>query len=227
MLKEIFAWVDAYGPEAVVGIAAGAAAYLLYDKSVAYYFDKRLLDHKYDKEDLAYMERRKADLQAQDFFSNITFKLNVDIPAEHFSEDPVRSEIHKAILSVLMQAYYDNMLEFVKEVDISWNRMDWSIALNNKNYETIEQFKERAVAQDIPKEAVRLFLVWFTPYIQQIYFYIKKISTMQNKNSVENTNIFLLLLELILMNTLADIQKLTIFNGNLTGMEYKGKIIEG
>ena len=231
MISTILSWIEEYGVESIVVLVVLGAGYILYEQYIKYIFQNKLNKHKSTKkqkeEEIFLRRRRKDDLKSQEFFSNIEFKLNVDIPSEEFSHDPPRSELLRDFMKNLLSAYHSNMMNFVVHLDIEWDKIEWCQELNDTNYKTIDDFKSKCVEQNIPQEAIKRFLVWYTPYMQQIFFYIRKISSMQNKNSVENTNTFLLLLELILMNALSDITKFSAFNGDLDGLEYKGNVIGG
>lgn len=227
MLSEIFSWIERYGTDTAIILVVCAAIYAFYDKYLSYWFSRRLRkeakkDSNTEKE---FIEKRKNNLKNQEFFSNIHFKMNIDILSETFSEDPIRSQLYRDILVVLFKCYYDSVANFIKIVDHEWDKDQWARALNKEMIAVIETFKEQAVVEEIPEPAVKSFLLWYSPYMQQVYFYIRKIRGMGNRNAIENTNTFLLLLELILTNVVSDIQKYTVFNGKLKGIEYKGNIV--
>jgi hypothetical protein len=227
MLSEILGWVEKYGTDTAFILLGAAILYGLYDKYLSYFFSRKL--RKERNEDInergEFVEKRKNDLKNQEFFSNIHFKMNVDILTEDFSKDHVRSELFRDILVLLFKCYYDSMANFIKVVDPNWDKDQWTRALNKEIIKVVEIFKERAIVENIPPEAIERFLLWYSPYIQQIYFYIRKIREMGNRNAIENTSTFLLLLELILTNVMSDIQKYSVFNGKLDGLEYKGNVI--
>lgn len=228
MFSEVLKLLENYGLGTVVVLAVCAVLYGFYDKYLSFYFNDKLNKRKQrtkDKDEEQCIERRKNSLKDQEFFSNVQFKMNVDLVSEEFSKDPVRSELFKDIIRILFQAYYDTMLNFVKTVDPEWTKDEWARTINKEMLVAIEKFNERCQLENIPPEAVKRFLLWLSPYMQQVYFYIRKVRGMGNRNAIENTNTFLLLLELILTNVLSDVQKYTIFNGSLKGLEYKDSVI--
>jgi len=227
MISSIINWIEQYGPESIGVLAILVGLFVLYEQYVKYFFEKRLKSKNRSqyKEEREHLDRRKADLPEQEFFSNILFKLTVEIPSENFSEDAVKSELFRDIMRQLLGSYHSYMIEFVSEIDVEWDRATWNSRLNDKHYKIVENFKVNALESGVPALAIKRFMVWYTPYMQQIFFYVKKVSAMHNKNSIENTRTFLLLLELILMNALTDIVKSPVINGDLDGIEYKGNVI--
>lgn len=217
-----------YGTEGIIIVCFIGGLYAVWEAYVKYIFQKKYKD--YDNKNNShnenlFLEERKKALHTQEFFPNIQFKINVDIPSEEFSSDEVMRCLYKNIMLSLFESYYDNMSEFVKSLDISWDKNEWANALNTTNYKIIEDFKAICAQREIPKEAVKYFIIWYTPLMQQIYFFVRKIAAMNNKSSVENTNTYLLLLELILMNTLSDVKNFDILDNEFEGLEYKGNII--
>lgn len=227
-MANILEFFKDYGVEGILALAIAGGLYVLWESYVKYIFQKKYSEYDNKNNTQAeneYLEDRKRALQTQEFFSNIQFKMHVDIPSEEFSTDEVRRCLYKNIMMALFEAYYNNMLEFVRGIDVSWDKHEWSNALNDVNYKIIEDFKAGCAQREVPKEAIKEFVIWYTPLMKQIYFYVRKISAMNNKSSVENTNTYLLLLELILMNTLSDMKNFSSFDGDLVGLEYKGKVI--
>lgn len=224
-------WIEKYGLESIVIIAIIGAGYVFYEQGIKYYFQRKLKkdankDVESNKQEQKFLtSKHKDDLKNQEFFSNIEFKLNVDVPSEDFSSDPVSDELLRGFMKSLLSAYHKNMMDFVKEMNVEWNNTEWRMKLNSVNYKAMDDFKASCIEKSFPNEAIKKFLVWYTPYMQQIFFYIRKISMMQNKNAVENTNTFLLLLELILMNAFSDIVKYPSIKNDLDGIEYKGNIV--
>jgi hypothetical protein len=227
MLSEIFVWIEKYGMGAAIFLFLAATVYGFYDQYLSYFFSSKLKREKRTKDENTreFIERRKDSLKDQEFFSNIHFKITVDISSETFSNNSTKSKMISDMLIILFKCYYDSMANFVKIVESDWDKNDWARFLNKEMLGAKERFRELARVEDIPSEAVDRFMLWYTPYMQQIYFYIRKIRGMGNRSSIENTNTFLLLLELILTNVMSDIQKRAAFNGTLDGIEYKGGII--
>lgn len=233
MVLKLLEWLEKYGIEGIIILVLAGGIYALWEAYIKYIFKKKYSKYsqsgesaeKIKAEDLEELERRKMILQAQEFFPNIQFKINVDIPSEEFSPDPTVKCVCKNIMLILFEQYNTYMQNFVKDMDVQWNKNEWATELNNMNYKIIEDFKSKAAQQEIPKEVVKEFVIWYSPYMKQIYFYVRKIAAMNNRSSVENTNTYLLLLELILMNTFSDIKNFCVLISDFKGLEYKGKVI--
>lgn len=229
MISELVNLTKDYGIVGVIILFVLGLSYVYYQGYVGYIFKRKYSNEERTNNinNAAYLERRKNDLQKQEFFANMQFKIYVDIPSEDFSDDEGRKCLYRALMLTLFEAYNENMLEFVSKLNVNWDKSEWAAALNEQNYKLLEDFKAKAAQKEVPKLAVKIFVAWFTPYIQQIYFYVRKIAGMHNKNAIENTNTFLLLLELILMNALSDMRNFSTFDGELDGTDYKGKVIGG
>jgi len=233
MWPKLLEWLEKYGGESIVVLVISGALYVFWETYIKYIFQKKYSDYKRKNDNPvledkpATTEEQKDMLKHQDFFSNVEFKINVDIPSEDFSKNPVKKCLYKNILLILFEAYHENMLIFIKNLDVNWDKHEWLKELNTVNYKIIEELKSKSTQRGIPKKAIQFFLTWYNPFMQQIYFYMRKISDMDNRNAVDNTNTYLLLLELILMNTLSDIKNIGNFDFELDGLEYKGQIITG
>lgn len=225
MLSFVFDWMQKYGIESLISLAVIGGVYVLWVQFLKYYFDRLRNKNSEQDDTIIFTRRRKEDLKDQEFFSNIEFKLNVDIPSEEFPGNEARSALLRDLTKLLFSSYHEHMFKFINDIDTEWSRTEWAKNMNDVNYKAIDHFKAKSMENKIPPEALKRYLVWYTPYMQQIFFYIRKISSMENKNAIENTNTFLLLLELILINALSDVTKATSFNGELDDIEYNGKVI--
>ena len=226
-MSSILFWLDKYSVESVIILVIISALYATWVAYIRYFFKKKYTkdNTKNTNKKTKEQEERKEQLQAREFFPNLEFKINVEVPAEEFSSDPVKRCLYKDILATLFECYYTGMIEFIEHLDVSLDQTEWSSKLNSTNYKIIENFKAKAAEREIPKVVIREFNNWYSPFRKQIYYYIRKIALMDCKDAIENTNTYLLLLELILMNTLADMKNFSSFDGAFEGIEYKGKVI--
>lgn len=227
MLSSIIVWLEKYTVESVVMLVVASGLYATWVGYVRYFFQKRYLktDNNTTSRHIKELEEKKEHLQTREFFPNLEFKINVDVPAEDFSVDSVRQCLCKSILITLFECYYSGMTNFIKNVNVTWDRTQWAENLNAVNYRIMENFKAKAAEREIPKIAIREFSSWYSPFRKQLYYYIRKISRMDNHDAIENTNTYLLILELILMNALADMKNSSTFKENFDGIEYNGNII--
>lgn len=166
--------------------------------------------------------RRRPPLYTHQFFSNIEFKVNIDLPIESFSEHPSRNVMYQDIMIILFSTYLKNMKMFIKTFNPKWGSDDWKYQINKTHYNLIEEFKSECLRKDIPEIAVKIFMTWYNPYLNRIYQYINHVAKMPEVGPEGKTRVFLLVLELILATVTADAQRQSILNGQLTGMEYKG-----
>lgn len=169
--------------------------------------------------------QKEMELRTHDFFNNIEFKINIDLPLETFSENKNRNIMYQDLMVYLFLAYHRNMRNFVNTISSSWTTEEWSRHLNNTHYAILQEFNEECIRNGIPEIAVNIFMAWYHPYVTRIYQYISNISKISKVNAISKTNVFLLVLELILATLTADAQRETILNGQLDGLEYKGLVL--
>lgn len=162
------------------------------------------------------------DLKNHDFFKNIEFKINIDLPMEKFTSDANRNAMYQDLMGHLYSTYHRNMLLFANSVSIGMQAADWNPKLNKTHYTIIQEFTEECMRNSIPEPAIQLFMSWYTPYITRIYHYISSIDRIPDVSIMAKTRMFLLLLELILATLTADAQHAPKLNGELDGLEYKG-----
>lgn len=159
------------------------------------------------------------------FFSNIEFKINIDLPIETFSENANRNVMYQDIMVILFSTYLNYMKDFAKAIKRSWDANDWKNKINDVHYDIIEEFKKECASQGVPEEAIKVFMVWYNPYLNRIYQYINHVAKMPTVSPESKTRVFLLVLELILATVTADAQRQSILNGELNGIEYKGLVL--
>lgn len=169
--------------------------------------------------------RQKVPLYTHQFFSNVEFKINIDLPIETFSEHPSRNIMYQDIMVILFTTYLKNMKAFVKAFNDQWNADDWRYHINKAHYNLIEEFKANCLKAEIPEAAIKLFMTWYNPYLNRTYQYINHVAKMSEVGPDGKTRVFLLVLELILATVTADAQRQSILNGELSGMEYKGLVL--
>jgi len=161
-------------------------------------------------------------LQRHEFFTNIEFKINVDLPIEMFSTDQNRNIMFRDMMVYLFSSYHRNMLNCVNSIDEKYTGKQWLEAINKAHYNVIQEFFEECIRNAVPEPALNAFMKWYNPYINRIYQYIVTIASIPDTTAFGKTRIFLLVLELILATLCADAQDAKEINGELEGLEYKG-----
>lgn len=166
--------------------------------------------------------KSKKPLYTHPFFSNIEFKINIDLPIETFSEHPNRNVMYQDIMVILFSSYLKYMSGFVKSFNHRWGVDDWKYEINRVHYNIIEEFENECAKSGIPETAIKIFMIWYNTYLNRIYQYINHVAKMPDLTPEGKTRVFLLVLELILATVTADAQRQSILNGELSGMEYNG-----
>jgi hypothetical protein len=172
------------------------------------------------------IQRRKNNLLKHDFFSNLKFKTEIDLPLETFTELPNRNKLYVDLVILLLTEYRNNLISFIEVMDPYGESSKWATTLHEYHYTILDNFVREAEAAGIPEEAVKIFKSFFGTYAQKIYLYINNIAKLPDTSVIDKTKMILLLLELILVTAVADIKKMKVLNGTLNGMEYDGLIIE-
>lgn len=162
-----------------------------------------------------------SNIRNHDFFSNLEFKINIDLPIETFSPHHNRNVMYRDIMIYLFESYLRNMKAFTLNIKSIKKASHWSANLHSTHYDIIEEFKESCIRNGIPEEALDLFLTWYNPHVSRIYQYISIINKIPNTNVYGKTRTFLLVLELILATITADAQRAPKLNGELDGLVYK------
>lgn len=158
-------------------------------------------------DNVQHSDRRAIDLRNHDFFNNIAFKINVDIPIETFSADPHLNSVYRDLLTFLLTTYSKNHIWFVNMLKLDCGVEEWTTQLSTIQYDVMQEFQDVCKRNSIEESKIKLFVAWYSHYTRKIYKYINGIAKIDDLNPVVRTSIFLLVLELILATVVADMQK--------------------
>lgn len=170
-------------------------------------------------------EESMKDIEEGEFFRNLKFKVHIDLPVETFSTDPVLNELYRDLTICLFSSYGDKMKLLLQDLNFTDNRDQWANFFLDTVYETMKDFERRVEDKNIPTKALEEFQIWFAPFLQQTYHYITLVDAHMGTDRIQKTKSFLLLLELVLVNALAQLQKFDVIDDKLVGMEYRGGVV--
>jgi len=223
---DIIKMAQEYGLETMVGILLMGVIYLFAKGHVDVWAFKKKhqieSSKAFPEEDFDSMID---DILKSEFFRNIKFKITVDIPAEHFSEDATLDMLYKDLLICLYTSYQNVLYEKVSKMKKSDTAGMWVNSFLEIIYYTMDEFDKSTERMNIHPEIVAEFTSWFSPFLHQIYNYVTIIDLSEPGCVVRKTKLFLLTLELILVNATAQAQKFQVFEGKFNGKEYKGNTI--
>lgn len=224
-LADIVRITQEYGLQTASIILLAGVVYLFVKGHVdVWIFKKKRQISNPTEKDLAFDEVVE-EILSSEFFRNMKFKISVDIPAEHFSEDPALDQLYKDLLICLYRSYQNVLRYKISKMEEKDSPDVWVNSFMETIYHTMDEFDKDAKRIGIPEEAVLEFTTWFSPFLHQIYNYVTVIDVSEPHCSLRKTKFFLLTLELILVNATAQAQKFRVFEGKFEGKEYRGNVI--
>ena len=157
-----------------------------------------------------------------EFFRNLKFKISVDIPTATFSNDHTLDMVYTDLMLSLFTSFEKILTEKTSAIK---KDAEWVKVYLDGIYLIIDEYDKEARNRGIPSPIISDFKIWFSPFIYQIYHYVVIIDTNVVGGPVEKIRIFLLALELILVNAMSQLESLEVFGEKYTGVEYRGKVI--
>jgi len=225
-LADIIKITQEYGLQTLGGIFVVGVLYLMAKCHIDIWTfkKKRQIDADYKKYDFDEMIE---EILNSEFFRNLKFKISVDIPTEHFSDDSTLDLLYKDLLICLYSSYRNVLKDKISKMDEGDSLDSWVNSFMESIYHTMDDFEKEAKRMGIPDSAIAEFTTWFTPFLHQIYNYVTVIDLSEPECLIRKTKFFLLTLELILVNATAQAQKFDVFEGKFNGKEYRGNVIGG
>lgn len=171
----------------------------------------------------------KDNLKYHSFFTDAKYKLSIEIPNIEFNpNEPVRQRLFRTLIRLRVQTIMDKVTEFVGRDMDSWGADQWANEFNDMITNTITEFDRRAREEGVPDVVISKFNRWHLKILETVNDNVTKLvnSTIYNTN-VARTNTLLFIMNLLLTTTISDAETTILsLNGEISGLEYKGGIIE-
>lgn len=171
----------------------------------------------------------ESDLRYHVLFSAAQYRLTIELPNLNIFEDkPVR----QLLMTDLLAIYIKSLAEGCKKISVTdmkkWSAEQWSIEMTNQLSQMISTAQTIAKAEGIPDLVILKFSRWVNPSIDMLFSYVEMIG---NSNlyvsNVARTNTLFLIINLLMSTMLGDAERsIKGLNGDISGKEYKGQIIE-
>jgi len=169
------------------------------------------------------------DLRFHYLFNNLEYRLVAEIPSlELMPNKPTKQQMFRDILSIETKIIYEVCEEIVRTDMTAWNNERWLSEISKKMNEIIISLERKTKEEGIPVTVVKKYLKWHYNSFELLYEYISKLATDNAySNNYTRTNTLLLIMNLMLITTIADAEKtLKLLNGEIAGGTYKNMIIE-
>jgi len=164
------------------------------------------------------------------FFSNSEYRLAVEIPnLELLQDKPNRQRLFKDLLLITFRTVYDITNGFSKYENIeNWTSDKWVDMMTQSINQIIIDTEENARNNGIPEIVIRKFMKWYLENVDPLHEYVLLLgSSKLYDTNIVKTNTLLLVMNLLLVTILGDAERvLGDINGELTGLNYKGWILE-
>lgn len=171
----------------------------------------------------------ESDLRYHVLFSTSQYRLAIELPnLDVFPNKPTR----QLLMADLLRIYIKSLLDGCKEIAVTnmkgWSSEQWSIEMTNRLSLMISAAHSTAKMEGIPDIVLLKFSRWVNPSIDMLFSYVEMIG---NSNiyvsNIARTNTLFLIINLLMSTMLGDAERsIKDLNGDISGKEYKGQIIE-
>lgn len=175
-------------------------------------------------------ENEEEILKSHPFFNDQFKILKLDIPTSHLVENkPVRERVFKDLLTISFRTVYDIVDGLVHNDDLSeWTAEQWMDNVNQLITKITNNTEEHAKQEGIPDIVITKFLKWQVESINSLHEYVLILGNSKlYDTNISKTNTLLFIMNLLLVSILGDAERvLKELNGEITGLNYKGNVIE-
>ena len=214
--------INQYSLPSVLAIVALIGIYLTYVKNGKKIFSK-------DKDGLSTIssEDRKKELLNHEYFRNMDLKIDVELGITSFSKHEVRNSLIHDMTKILFKIQKEEVYDFVKKMDAEMDGDKLLRALSSLQFEIMRLFEQECMSKDIPSQALLAYKTWFVSNLKVIHYHMSNICRPSvSSSTVDRVRTFLFILQIVMINTLNDLQKKPVINGTLNDLTYKGRDIE-
>lgn len=164
------------------------------------------------------------------FFTNAKFKLRFDIPSlELAPERPAAQRMYRDLIYLNVESYYYGCRRLIETHDMSsMSGIEWGATVKKELQSMIKSYEEKAADFGVPTVVVSGYAKWLDPYTNMLLNYVDQLSNSPvYGNSVLRTNVFLLVMNLLIVTMIGDLDKLARdTQDQIGGIEYRGSVLE-
>lgn len=175
------------------------------------------------------LRRSDVKLNQHAFFNAIAYSLNVELPAMTlFADKPVRQVLMRDLVYCSL-ASVEEVCESIAEADHSeWNHSAWNYEMRAAVNEMNRAFVEKCTNRGMPESVYRKYLGWYFKRLNSMRTIIDQISGAEIFDTPHaKTSALFVTFNLFLVTMITDAETtLKELNGDITGVMYKGGIVE-
>ena len=164
------------------------------------------------------------------FFTNARFKLRFDIPTlELLPERPGIQQMYRDLIYLNVESFFYGCKRLIETNDMSsMSGLEWGTIVKKELHNMLKSYEEKAEDFGVPPVAIGLYGNWLHAYCEMLINYIEQLSNSPvYGNSILRTNVFLLVMNLLIVTMIGDLDKLAReTQGQVKGVEYRGSILE-
>lgn len=215
-----------------VGIFVGILSVLMkwvisnYQKWIQLYKSNKDGDTVIEAEDLS----NEKMLEFHPLFTNSHYRYLIEIPALDLIPDkPNREKVFKDLLIIAVKIVYEVASELIASENLkSWTSEEWVDIVSKAINKMVILAEERAKAANIPDLVIRKFLKWHAESVAQLHEYVLLLANSKLYNTnLSKMNTLLLMLHLLIVTILGDAERVIAdINGEISGLNYNGLILE-
>lgn len=164
------------------------------------------------------------------FFTNAKFKLRFDIPSLELAPDrPALQRMYRDLIYLNVESYYYGCRRLIETNDMSTlSGTEWGTRVKNELQSMTKAYEEKAEDFGVPTVIVGGYAHWLEPYNTMLVNYVDQLSNSPvYGNSILRTNVFLLVMNLLIVTMIGDLDKLARdTQDQVQGIEYRGSFLE-
>ena len=223
MLNEAVKVLSDYGWAAVLLFIFGGV--LIRFLSVQGKVWKQRSEARIEKEE----ERRQNELTNHQFFSNLDFRLNNEIPTLVLNQhQPVRQQLFRKLLEVTLMSLKEVVDDIVAADIEDMSPSQWASFINGEMAKIDRNIEEKALREGMPTVLINKYIVWKARSAELLSNYVNDLAISEvYSTNLARTNTLLYLLNLKLITIIGDAERsLMELNGEISGLTYQGGTIE-
>jgi hypothetical protein len=137
--------------------------------------------------------------------------------------------MYRDLIYLNVESYYYGCRRLIETHDMSsMSGIEWGATVKKELQSMIKSYEEKAADFGVPTVVVSGYAKWLDPYTNMLLNYVDQLSNSPvYGNSVLRTNVFLLVMNLLIVTMIGDLDKLARdTQDQIGGIEYRGSVLE-
>jgi hypothetical protein len=215
--------IDNYGIIGIIILIFSTIVLTIFVKSISHITWLAIPFYRFKEKELLRLDEHL-------FFEHVKVKLRYEIPyLELVKNKKVTQQVYRDIMYMTIEAFYYGCKHLIETPKIdALSKDEWASLVKLEISSILRSYEDKAENFGIPFVIIKKYSKWLQQYIDTLNEYVLQLSIFKSfNNSVDRTNIFLLVMDLLMVTMIGDLHTLAEDEDEfLSGTLYRGTPLE-